>query len=97
MSTVWKTKYGYRKVKEAPPELKEAIEAARDISDDPAAQVEIAAALMGLPIDDVKKEVMRSVAQRKMTERVATITRGGAKPAVVVERSARRRVRVFNV
>ena len=67
-----------------PPELKEAIEAARDISDDPAAQAEIAAALMGLPVEDVKKEVMRSIAQRKMTERVATISRGGARPAVVV-------------
>jgi hypothetical protein len=97
MSGVWKTKYGYRKVKEAPPELKEAIEAARDITDDPAAQAEIAAALMGMPVEYVKKEVMRSVAQRKMTERVSTISRGGAKPAVVVERNTRRRVRVFDV
>jgi len=32
-----------------------------------------------------------------MTERVATISRGTARPAVVVERSARRKVRVFNV
>jgi hypothetical protein len=97
MSGVWKTKYGYRKVKEAAPELKEAIEAARDISDDPAAQAEIAAALMGMPVEDVKKEVMRSVAQRKMTERVSTISRGGTRPAVVVERNTRRRVRVFDV
>ena len=97
MSGVWKTKYGYRKVKEAAPELKEAIEAARDISDDPAAQAEIAAALMGMPVEDVKKEVMRSVAQRKMTERVSTISRGGTRPAVAVERNTRRRVRVFDV
>ena len=97
MSAVWKTKHGYRKVKESPPELKEAIEAARDISDDPSAQAEIAAALMGMPVEDVKREVMRAVAQRKMTERVATIARGGSKPAVVVERNTRRRVRVFDV
>lgn len=97
MSAVWKTKHGYRKVKESPPDLKEAIEAARDISDDPSAQAEIAAALMGLAVDDVKREVMRAVAQRKMTERVATIARGGSKPAVVVERNTRRRVRVFDV
>ena len=32
-----------------------------------------------------------------MTERVTTISRGGARPAVVVERNARRRVRVFDV
>jgi len=97
MSAVWKTKHGYRKVKQAPPDIKEAIEAARDISDDPAAQAEIAAALMGMPVEDVKREVMRAVAQRKMTERVATIARGGSKPAVVVERNTRRRVRVFDV
>jgi len=97
MSGVWKTKYGYRKVKEAEPELKESIESARDITDDPAAQAEIAAALMGMDVEDVKKEVMRSVAQRKMTQRVATISRGTAKPAVVVERNTRRRVRVFDV
>ncbi len=97
MSAVWKTKHGFRKVKESPPELKEAIEAARDISDDPSAQAEIAAALMGMAVEDVKREVMRAVAQRKMTERVATIARGGSKPAVVVERNTRRRVRVFDV
>ena len=97
MSAVWKTKHGYRKVKQSPPDIKEAIEAARDISDDPAAQAEIAAALMGMPVEDVKREVMRAVAQRKMTERVATIARGGTKPAIVVERNTRRRVRVFDV
>lgn len=97
MSAVWKTKHGYRKVKESPPDLKEAIEAARDISDDPSAQAEIAAALMGLAVDDVKREVLRAVAQRKMTERVTTIARGGSKPAVVVERNTRRRIRVFDV
>jgi hypothetical protein len=97
MSTVWKTKFGYRKVKESPPDIKEAIEAARDISDDPSAQAEIAAALIGMPVELVKKEVMRAVAQRKMTERVATISRGDSRPAVVVERNTRRRVRVFNV
>jgi hypothetical protein len=68
MSAVWKTKHGYRKVKQSPPDIKEAIEAARDISDDPAAQAEIAAALMGMAVEDVKREVMRAVAQRKMTE-----------------------------
>ena len=97
MSAVWKTKHGYRKVKQSPPDIKEAIEAARDISDEPNAQAEIAAALMGMPVEDVKREVMRAVAQRKMTERVATIARGGTRPAVVVERNTRRRVRVFDV
>ena len=96
-SAVWKTKFGYRKVKECPPDLKEAIEAARDIAEDPAAQAEIAAALIGMPVEEVKREVMRAAAQRRMTERVATISRGTARPAVVVERSARRKVRVFNV
>mgnify|MGYP003346603592 CR=1 FL=1 len=65
MSAVWKTKHGYRKVKQSPPDIKEAIEAARDISDDPAAQAEIAAALMGMPVEDVKREAEAVVAWLK--------------------------------
>lgn len=47
MGEVWKTKYGYRRVKQANPDLREAISAARDISDTVDGQAEIAAALIG--------------------------------------------------
>ena len=51
MSEDWNTKYGSRRVRRDPPTLEEAIFAAIGITDDQDAQAEIAAALMGLPIE----------------------------------------------
>jgi hypothetical protein len=44
MSTVWNTKYSERRVRFDPPTLKEAIAAARGLTDDVQQQAEIAAA-----------------------------------------------------
>ena len=54
MSEDWNTKYGRRRVRRDPPTLDEAIFAAIGITDDQEAQAEIAASLMGLPIESVQ-------------------------------------------
>ena len=60
MSEDWNTKYGPRRVRRDPPTLDEAIFAAIGITDDQEAQAEIAASLMGLPIESVQAEVKKA-------------------------------------
>src|SRR4051795_3081130 len=87
MSEDWNTKYGTRRVRRDPPTLNEAIFAAIGITDDQEAQAEIAAALMGLPIEDVQAEVKkaaRSTLGRSTTHVIAG--EQGAQRSVVVER-----------
>ncbi|HLN08718.1 MAG TPA: hypothetical protein VK281_07150, partial [Xanthobacteraceae bacterium] len=67
MSTVWKTKYGLRRVKRDAPTVAEAIFAARGLTDSPKEQAEIAASLMGLPVEQVTVEVMKLGAQRNVS------------------------------
>ena len=68
MSEDWQTKYGTRRVRRDPPTLEEAIFAAAGITDDHEPQAEIAAALMGMPIEPVLAEV-------KKTSRIAVAVR----------------------
>ena len=91
MSGVWKTKYGLRKVRRAPPTLDEAIFAAQGLTGDLQQQVEIAASLMDLPPDQVRLEVLKSATRRAGTM-VAFSGRGGAQRTVVVERKPARRI-----
>jgi hypothetical protein len=87
MSEDWNTKYGPRRVRRDPPTLDEAIFAAIGITDDQEAQAEIAAALMGLPIEQVQAEVKkagRATAGRSTTRVIAG--EQGAQRSVVVER-----------
>jgi|SRR5262245_49736017 len=91
MSKSWNTKYGPRRVREEPPTLEDAIFAARGLSDDPQEQAEIAAALIGMPVDKVRVAVLKA-SQKKDVNRVTfTTTRTGAERAVVVERKVSRR------
>ncbi len=60
MSEDWNTKYGTRRVRRDPPTLEEAIFAAVGITDDQQQQAEIAAALMGLPYEEVLAEVKKT-------------------------------------
>ena len=60
MSEDWNTKYGTRRVRRDPPTLDEAIFAAIGITDDQNEQAEIAASLMGLPIESVIAEVKKA-------------------------------------
>src|SRR3984893_4012237 len=91
MSGVWKTKYGPRRVRRDPPTLAEAIAAARGLTDDVQQQVEIAAALMDLPPDQVRSEVLKAASPRKDVNTVAFVGRSGAPRTVVVERKPSRR------
>ena len=100
MSQVWKTKYGPRRVRHDPPTVAEAVAAARGLTDDLQEQVEIAAALIGLPPDQVKQEALKAAAMHAATTRgamrrdvntVAVVSRSGAPRAVVVERRPSRR------
>jgi hypothetical protein len=86
MSEDWNTKYGPRRVRRDPPTLEEAIFAAAGITDDQEAQAEIAAALMGLPIESVQAEVKKAarVSARSSTRVIAG--EQGAQRSVVVER-----------
>ena len=86
MSQDWNTKYGPRRVRRDPPTLDEAIFAAAGITDDPDEQAEIAASLMGMPIESVTAEVKK--AGRSKTRSSTRVIAGeqGAQRSVVVER-----------
>ena len=91
MSADWNTKYGPRRVRHDPPTLDEAIFAAVGITDDQEAQAEIAAALMGLPLDAVRAEVKKlNRTTARLTTRVIAGEQG-AQRSVVVERRVVRR------
>ena len=91
MSEDWQTKYGTRRVRRDPPTLEEAIFAAVGITDDHEAQAEIAAALMGMPFEEVLVEVKKT--GRAVARSATRIIAGeqGAQRAVVVERRVVRR------
>ena len=86
MSQDWNTKYGPRRVRRDPPTLEEAIFAATGITDDQSEQAEIAASLMGLPIESVVTEVKK--AGRALARSSTPVIAGeqGAQRSVVVER-----------
>ena len=90
MSDDWQTKYGTRRVRREPPTLDEAIFAAAGITEVPEEQADIAAALMGLSVDEVLPEVRKAT---RAAARSTTVIAGepGAKRAVIVERRVTRR------
>jgi hypothetical protein len=90
MSEDWMTKYGPRRVRRDPPTLEEAIFAATGITDDLDAQAEIAAALMGMPLEAVQSEVRKTA---RVTARSTRVIAGepGAQRSVLVERRTVRR------
>jgi hypothetical protein len=101
MGAVWNTKFGPRRVRQEPPSLEEAVAAASDLTDDLQQQAELAASLMGVPVEQVRAAVTRAAAQRKRQVGTVGVTaRGGVQRAVVVERKTARRPgipRRFNV
>jgi hypothetical protein len=91
MSQDWNTKYGPRRVRRDPPTLEEAIFAAAGITEDLNEQAEIAASLMGMPIETVTAEVKKTsrVQARSATRVIAG--EQGAQRSIVVERRVVRR------
>jgi hypothetical protein len=80
MSEDWNTKYGPRRVRRDPPTLDEAIFAAVGITD------EIAASLMGLPIESVTAEVKKLARTSARSSTRVIAGEQGAQRSVVVER-----------
>jgi hypothetical protein len=91
MSEDWNTKYGVRRVRRDPPTLEEAIFAAVGITDDLDQQAEIAASLMGLPLETVQAEVKKANRASVRSTRVIAGEQG-AQRSIVVERKVSRRV-----
>jgi hypothetical protein len=86
MSENWNTKYGPRRVRRDPPTLDEAIFAAIGITDDQQAQAEIAASLMGLPVDSVTAEVKKIARTSARSSTRVIAGEQGAQRSVIVER-----------
>lgn len=86
MSEVWQTKYGPRRVRHDPPTLKEAIYAAQGLTSELQEQAEIAAALMGMPIEEVRIEVLKMAPPRNSAKIVTAGAREGTARTVIVER-----------
>ena len=91
MSEVWNTKYGSPRVRFDPPTLKEAIFAARGLTGELQQQAEIAAALMELPVEEVRAELLKTEPPRSSAQ-IVTNGREGTAKTVIVERK-RSRVR----
>jgi hypothetical protein len=92
MSEGWQTKYGIRRVRRDPPTLDEAIFAATGITDDLDSQAEIAASLIGMPLDLVHAEVKKTArtVARSPTTRVIAGEQGALRSVVVERRVVRR-------
>jgi hypothetical protein len=90
MSEVWKTKNGPRKVRFDPPTLKEAIFAAQGLTGDLEQQAEIAAALMAVPVDDVRAKLAVAVRAPDGAHIVTSVGRDGDARTVIVERKPNR-------
>jgi hypothetical protein len=90
-SQVWQTEYGPRRIRHDPPTIEEALEAARDLTDHPQTQVELAAALIGASEEEVTAVASRLKARRRPAPTIMFAGRGGAAHAVVVERRTPRR------
>ncbi len=81
MTATWKTKWGVRRVRRENPTIEEALIAAESLAGDPGQRAEIAASLMGLPVDEVKALAAKHAAK---TRGRASLVSGRTR-AVVVE------------
>lgn len=84
-------KGGNLRVKYEPPTLEEAFFAAQGLTDDIGQQIEIAAALMNMPVEDVKAKAAKLVAATQSTPQPVVASRTArtvrtAGQAIVVER-----------
>lgn len=91
VSGTWNTKYGMRRVRHDPPTLSEAVFAAAGLTDDPGQQAEIAASLMGRPVEEIRVELAKAMRPLR-TSRVIEVARGGQRAVVVERKSPRRRI-----
>ena len=85
----WNTKYGMRRVRQAPPTLEEAVFAASGITSEPQEQAEIAASLMGISVEAALAEVRKTLRSVQTTRMIST-AQGAARSVVVEKRTVRR-------
>jgi hypothetical protein len=88
-ATTWKTKWGMRRVRRENPTIEEALIAAESLADDPAQRAEIAAELMGVPVEEVQALAAKQAAK---TRGRASLVAGRTR-AVVVEYKRPRTIR----
>lgn len=81
VESTWKTKWGVRRVRRENPTIEEALIAAESLADDPAQRAQIAASLMGVPVEDVQALAQKQAAK---TRGRASLVAGRTR-AVVVE------------
>lgn len=93
MTATWSTKYGRRRVRHEPPTLEEALFAAEGLSFEPLEQIEIAAELMAVPVEQVRVEATRMLKERSRQHQI-TPSRRAPGATVVVERKAPRRIMI---
>lgn len=93
MSTTWNTKYGSRRVRHDPPTLNEAIAAAQGLTDQLSEQVEIAAALIGVPPETVRAEILKQTPRNAARIAAPAGREIGSRTVIVERKSARRIVR----
>jgi len=89
MAATWKTKWGVRRVRRDNPTIEEALVAAESLAQEPAQRAEIAASLMGLPVEEV--QVLAAKHAAKTRGRASLVA--GRTRAVVVEYTRPRTVR----
>ena len=69
MEATWKTKWGVRRVRRDNPTIEEALIAAESLADDPAQRAQIAASLMGVPVEDVQALAQKQACEDAREER----------------------------
>jgi hypothetical protein len=89
MQATWKTKWGMRRVRRESPTIEEALIAAESLADDPGMRAQIAASLMGVPVEEVEALAAKQAARTR--GRASLVT--GRTRAVVVEYKRPRTVR----
>lgn len=80
------------RVRREPPTIVEAVTAAQDLAEDVEQQVEIAAGLIGLPLDEVRPHVLaaaRVKPERQLERIISTGTPNRPPRTVIVERRTR--------
>ena len=90
MSVTWKTKYGVRRVRvEPPPTIEDALFAAAGLTLNVEQQINIAAELLQMPIEQARTDAKRILGGRPRS--ITTVHRRGLTPPVTVVRKTSRR------
>jgi len=86
MAATWKTKWGVRRVRRDTPTIEEALIAAESLANDPGQRAEIAASLMGVPVDEVRVLAAKQAAKTRGRASLVAHSGGGIVASAVAER-----------